>query len=109
MKFLEVVAPSNSEDVCDLKQAILSLFTKNLLEFVLSKIVFLMSDGPSVNCGNNSRLSTLLQEVLPWIFFIWCFSHRVKLTLKDALNNFIETNETTLQHVYYLYKKSSEQ
>ena len=101
MKFLEVVAPSNSQNVPGLNQAISAMFRKNILALVLNKI-FLASDGASVNCGNNSRLIRLLQEVLPWIFFIWCFSHRVKLTLKDALNNFIETNETTPRHLYYL-------
>ena len=102
MKFFEVLAPSNSQDVPGLKQAMSAMFRKNILALVLNKIVFLVSDGASVNCGNNSRLIRLLQEVLPWIFFIWCFSHQVKLTLKDALNNFIETNETTPWHLYYL-------
>ena len=108
MKFLEVVAPSISQHVPGLSQAIFAIFRKNILELVLNKITFLVSNGASVNYSRNSRLIRLLQEDLPWISFIWCFNHQVKLSLKDALNNFIKTNETALQHLYYLYKKSSE-
>ena len=71
-------------------------------ESVLSKIVFLFSDGASVN-GKDSGLIRLLQEDFPWISFIWCFSQRLKLALKDALKKRIES-EDTLMHLFYLYK-----
>ena len=108
MKFSEVFGPSNSQHVPGSNQAIFAMLRKNILELVLNDIVFMVSDCASVNCGNNSRLIRLLQEVLRWIYFICCFSHQVKLTIKDALNNFIETNKRTLWHLYCLYKKSSE-
>ena len=54
MKFLEVVAPCNSQDVPGLKQAIFAVFRKNMLELILNKIVFFVSDGASVKCGKNS-------------------------------------------------------
>ena len=92
MKFLEVVAPSNSQEVPGLNEAIFAIFRKNTSELVLNKIIFVVSNGASVKCSKNSQLIRLLQEVFPWISFIWCFSHRVMLTLKVALNNFIETN-----------------
>ena len=62
-------------------------------ESVLSKIVFLFSDGASVN-GKDSGLIRLLQEDFPWISFIWCFTHRLELALKDALKEFIKPVDT---------------
>ena len=37
----------------------------------------------------------------------WCFSHRLELALKDALKEFIEPVDTSLMHLFYLYKKLS--
>ena len=48
-----------------------------------------------------------MQEDFPWISFIWCFSHQLELALKDALKEFIEPVDTSLMHLFYLYKKSS--
>ena len=95
MKFFEVVAPADSQDGPGLKSAIFAAFHKHSLESVLSKIVFLSSDGVSVNRGKDSGLIRLLQEDFPWISFIWCFSHRLELALKDALKEFIEPVDTS--------------
>ena len=112
MKFFEFVAPTDSQDPPGLKNAIFATFHKHSLESVLSKIVFLSSDGASVNSGKDSgqirtitRLlhSGLLQEDFPWISFIWCFSHQLGLALKDALKEFIEPVDTSLMHLFYLY------
>ena len=107
MKFFHVVAPSDSQDAPGLKQAITDTFKKHFLESALKKIVFLSSDGASVNCGKNSGLIRLFQEDYPWMCFVWCFSHRLELALKDALKDFMEPVDTTLRHLYYLYTKSS--
>ena len=107
LKFFRVVAPSVSQDAPGLKQAIIAAFKENSLESALEKIVFLSSDGASVNCGKNSGLIRQFQEDYPWISFIWCFSHRLELALKDALKEFMEPVDTTLTHLYYLYTKSS--
>ena len=107
MKFFEVIAPSESQDAPGLKQAIIDAFKRHSLESVLSKLVFLSSDGASVNCGKNSGLIRLFQNDYPWMAFIWCFSHRLELALKDALKEFIEPVETSLRHLYYLYSNSS--
>ena len=107
MKFFEVVAPADSQDAPGLKNAIFATFHKHSLESVLSKIVFLSSDGASVNSGKDSGLIRLLQEDFPWISFICYFSHRLELALKDALKEFAETVDTSLMHSFYLYKKSS--
>ena len=107
MKFFEVIAPADSQDAPGLKNAIFATFHKHSLESVLSKIVFLSSDGASVNSSKDSGLIRLLQEDFPWISFIWCFSHRLELALKDALKEFIKPVDTSLMHLFYLYKKSS--
>ena len=85
MKIFEVVAPADSHDAPGLKNAIFATFHKHSLGSVLSKIVFLSSDGVSVNSGKDSGIIRLLQEDFPWISFIWCFSHRLEFALKDAL------------------------
>ena len=105
MKFFEVVAPTDSQNAPGLKNAYFATFHKLSLESVLSKIVFLSSDGASVNSSKDSDLIRLLQEDFPWIFFIWCFIHRLELALKDALKEFIEPVDTSLMHLFYLYKK----
>ena len=107
MKFFEVAAPENSQDAIGLKSAIISAFQRQGLEFVIERMVFLSSDGASVNSGSKSGLIRLFQENYPWISFIWCFSHRLELAIKDALKDFIEPVETSLRHLYYLYTKSS--
>ena len=107
MKFFEVIARADSQDAPGLKNAIFATFHKHSLESVLSKIVFLSSDGASVNSSKDSELIRLLQEDFPWISFIWCFCHRSELALKGALKAFIEPVDTSLMHLFYLYKKSS--
>ena len=107
MKFFKVVAPADSQDTPGLNNTIFATFYKHSLQSVLSKIVFLSSDGVSVNCSKHSGLIRLLQEDFPWISFIWCFSHRLELSLKDALKEFIEPVDTSLMHLFYLCKKSS--
>ena len=54
MKFFEVVPPVDSQDAPGLKNAIFETFHKHSLESVLSKIIFLSSDGASVNSGNQA-------------------------------------------------------
>ena len=107
LAFFEVIAPPDSQDTPGLKQSIIDVFIKHSLEHLIEKIVFLSSDGASVNCGKNSGLIKLLQEDHPWICFIWCFSHRLELAIKDALKEFIEPVEESLRHLFYLYTKSS--
>ena len=97
MTFFEVVAPEESRYAPSLKQAIIQAFKEHSLESMLSKLVFIFK----------SALIKLFQEDYPWISFIWCFSHRLDLSLKDALTEFIEPVQTSLRHLYFLYKKSS--
>ena len=65
MKFFEVVAPTDSQDAPGLKTAIFAIFHKHSLESVLGKIVFLSSNGASVNSSKDSGPIRLLQEDFP--------------------------------------------
>ena len=107
MKFFQVISTADSQDAPGLKQGIIDTFKNFSLECVLAKIVFLSSDGASVNCGKHSGLIRLFQEEYPWMSFIWCFSHRLELALKDALKEFMEPVDVTLRHLYYMYTNSS--
>ena len=49
----------------------------------------------------------MFQEDYEWICFIWCFSHRLELALKDSLKEFFDCVDESLRHLYYLYKNSS--
>ena len=66
------------------------------------------TDGASVNIGNRTGMKTKLQSKLTWLFWGWCFSHRLELACKDSFASklFSDINEMLLR-LYYLYKKSS--
>ena len=70
-------------------------------------MVFLASDGASVNIGMKSGLISLLKEDYERISFTWHFSHPLELGLWDSLNKFIKPLDQLLIHLNYLYKKSS--
>ena len=65
------------------------------------------SDGASLNSSKKSGLISLFREEKEWVTFIWCFSHRLELALKDALKDSISSVDESLMHLYYIYKKSS--
>lgn len=106
LKFFNVVVPE-SQDAVGIKNAIISCFEQHGLADVIEKIVFIGSDGASVNCGKNSGLVKQFQDEFPYISFVWCFSHRLERSLEDALKIYMEPVDTSLLHLYYLYEKSS--
>ena len=87
--------------------AIKSAFSRNNLSNLWDKLIYLSSDGASVNCGKDSGLIAQIQEEHEWVLFVWCFSHRLELALKDALSDFTNPVDESLMHLYYLYHKSS--
>ena len=107
MNFFETAASENSQDAPDLKEAIISAFSRDGLDSALKKMVFLSTDGASVNSGSNSGLIRLLQEDYPWLQFVWCFSHRLELSFKDALSEFLKPVGTSLTHLLYIYLNTS--
>ena len=107
LKFFNIATPELSQDAVGLKEAIKNAFKEKNLESVLDKMVFLSSDGASVNSGKKSGLIRMFLEDYEWICFIWCFSHRLELALKDSLKEFFDPVDESLRHLYYLYKNSS--
>ena len=87
-------------------EAIKHSFTTNNLTDLWDKIIYLSADGASVNSGKQSGLIAKLQDEHEWILFVWCFSHRLELALKDALADFTKPVDESLMHLYYLYHKS---
>ena len=96
-----------SQDVVGVFSAIKKAFSDNRLEFLLEKIVFLASDGASVNTGMKNGFFSLVRKEFPWVGFIWCFAHCLKLALKDVLREWMDPITTCLQNLYYLYDKSN--
>ena len=53
MNFFEITAPENSQDAPGLKEAIISALSRHSLDSAFKKMVFLSSNGASVNSGSN--------------------------------------------------------
>lgn len=65
------------------------------------------TDGAAVNVGEHSGLKGQLQRALPWLFWSWCYAHRLELACKDAFSSPLFSNiEEMLLRLYYLYEKS---
>ncbi|XP_065918189.1 uncharacterized protein [Dysidea avara] len=66
------------------------------------------TDGASVNISQHNSLRARLLESVPWIFWSWCYAHRLELSSKDGLNSQLFKNiDEMLLRLYYLYEKSS--
>ena len=98
---------AKSTMVLELQTAILSVIEDHGMKDLIPKMVFLASDGALVDSRNNSGIIRLLQEDSPWVSFIWCFSHRLELALKDSLKDFIDPADESLCNLCYMYKESS--
>ena len=97
-----------SQDADGLISAIETAFKKHGLEEVLRKMVFLCSDGASVNSGLIGGVAAKFQNKdLTWLVFVWCISHRLELALQDSLEETLSPVKNTLTNLFYLYKKSS--
>ena len=55
-----------------------------------------------VNSGLKSGLITLLKLDFEWVSFIWCFCHRLELSLKGSLKDFIKPFKEALISLFYL-------
>ena len=65
------------------------------------------TDGASVNISQHSGLKGKMQDVLPWLFWAWCFAHRLELASKNGLTSkLFKDIEEMLLRLYYLYEKS---
>ena len=65
------------------------------------------TDGASVCIGEHNGMKGKLQSAIPWLFWAWCYAHRLELACKSALSSPLVTNITEmLLRLYYLYSKS---
>ena len=72
-----------------------------------NKLIEFGADGASVNRGNKNGVIEKLREIMPWLIFNWCLSHRLELAIEEALKGtgFGDVDEMRLG-LYYLYDKS---
>ena len=63
------------------------------------------TDGASVNVSDQNGMRGKLQGALPWLFWAWCYAHRLEFACKDALSSqlFHDIDDMLLQ-LYYLYE-----
>ena len=77
LEFFEWLGLDSSQDATGIFDAMIAAFQKHDLSSLLQKIIFLCSDGTSVNSGHKSGLISLLCEDRESVTFIWCFSHHL--------------------------------
>ena len=52
---------------------------------IFKTLVGFGADGAAVNQGKKQSVKTLLLEKCPWLFFGWCFGHKLELSIEDAI------------------------
>ena len=107
LTFFECLGLESSQDANGILDAIKVAFEKLNLSSLLDKVVFLSSDRASGNSRKKLVLIFLFREQNEWMTFIWCFSHRLELALKDSLKDYISPIDESLLHLFNLYKNSS--
>ena len=71
-------------------------------------LVGIGTDGASVNLGAHNGLRGQIQNALPWLFWSWCYAHRLELAYKAAFSSpLFQDLEEMLLRLYYLYEKSA--
>ena len=65
------------------------------------------TDGASVNVGVHIGMRAIMPDTLLWLYWAWCFSHRLELASKDGFTSFLFSNiHDILLQLYLLYHKS---
>ena len=65
------------------------------------------TDGASVNVSHQNGMRGKLQAVLTWLYWAWCYAHRLELACKDAFSSrLFHDIDDMLLRLYYLYEKS---
>ena len=97
--------------VC-LQQALQALGADNVLSkaSVLGSKPILIgggTDGASVNIAEQNGMKEKIQRELPWLFWGWCYAHRLELACKDSfISELFKNISDMLLRLYYLYSKS---
>ena len=65
------------------------------------------TDGAAVNVSEHSGMKGIMQRALPWLFWAWCYAHRLELACKDSFSSLLfKEIQDVLLRLYYLYEKS---
>ena len=92
-----------SQDADGIKSAIMKAFDDIGMPELKDRMVFLASDGASVNSGIKTGLATKFREDgLDWLVFAWCLSHRLELVLKDSIDDVLTPVKKGLTNLFYL-------
>ena len=67
------------------------------------KMIFIASDGVSINCGLKGGIAAKLreEEELSWLSIIWCLLHRPELTISDTLYDHLSPIKQCLCNLFY--------
>ena len=96
------------QDANGIMSAIIEAFNDVQMPFLKDKLVYLASDGATVNSGTKAGLAVNFREAgALWLVFVWCMSHRIELALKDSLDDAIQPTKKSLTALFYCYEKSS--
>ena len=70
------------------------------------KLVGVGTDGAFANIAAKG-LKGLVEQQVPWIFWMWCLAHRLELAVKNSLKGTtFDLIDEFLMRLYYLYEKS---
>lgn len=65
------------------------------------------TDGAAVNIAEQNGMRGKIQKALPWVYWSWCFAHRLELACKDSFcSKLFHDIDDMLLRLYYLYDKS---
>jgi hypothetical protein len=65
------------------------------------------TDGASVNVASQNGMRGKMQRELLWLFWSWCYAHRLELACKDSFtSNLFKSASEMLLRLYSLYSKS---
>lgn len=65
------------------------------------------TDGASVNVASQNGMRGKMQRELPWLFWSWCYAHRLELACKDSFtSNLFKSVSEMLLRLYSLYSTS---
>ena len=72
-----------------------------------NKLIGFGANGASVNRGNKNGVKKKLREIMPWLIFNWCLSHRLELAIEEVLKGtgFGDVDKMLLG-LYYIDDKS---
>ena len=54
------------------------------------------ADGASVNIGRHCSIKEEIQKSLPWVFWSWCFAHRLELAKNGLVSGLFKDIEEML-------------